>query len=80
VKAGGPLSEVDMCLCQRYHRSNCSRAATITASAPVVGLMAVLPGCGSPPHPGPTGPPPVAGVTQAPALPGAQPLSANDRV
>jgi YVTN family beta-propeller protein len=80
LKAGGPWSEVAMWLHQRYHRSNCSRAATITASALVVGLTVVLPGCGSRPHPGPTGPPPVAGVTQAPALPGAQPISANDRV
>jgi YVTN family beta-propeller protein len=69
-----------MWLYQRYHRSSCSRAATITARALVVGLMAVLPGCGSPPRPGPTGQPPVAALTQAPALPGAQPISANDRV
>jgi YVTN family beta-propeller protein len=69
-----------MWLFQRYHRSNCSRGATITAWALVVGLMAVLPGCGSPPHPGPTGQPPVAALMQAPALPGAQPISANDRV
>ncbi len=69
-----------MWLHQTYHRSNCRRAATITASALVVGLTVVLPGCGSRPHPGPTGPPPVAGVTPAPALPGAPPISANDRV
>ncbi|MCW2690461.1 MAG: family beta-propeller repeat protein [Mycobacterium sp.] len=65
---------------QRFHRSSCSRAATITAWALVVGLTAVSLGCGSPPRAGPTGQPPVAGVTQAPALPGAQPISANDRV
>ena len=65
---------------QPQRRSNCSRGATTTALALVVGLMAVLPACGSPPHPGATGQPPVAAPTQAPALPGAQPISANDRV
>ncbi len=61
-------------------RSNRSRSATVTALALVAGLVAFLPGCGSPTHPGASSQPPATGPTQAPALSGAQPISPNDRV
>jgi YVTN family beta-propeller protein len=58
------------------------RKAKIAVAATVIGIAGVLPACGSLPQPGqaqafrPQSEHPV----QAPALPGAQPISANDRV
>lgn len=52
----------------------------MTTATLVVGLIGLLPGCGSVPRHAAVQEPEVAPVTQAPALPGAQPISANDRV
>ncbi|MDT5027016.1 MAG: hypothetical protein QOE61_3442, partial [Micromonosporaceae bacterium] len=64
-----------MHLSQRRRRPIVSTANVAAAVTIAVCLTVALPGCGS--QDAPAGPP---AVKQAPALPGAQPISANDRV
>lgn len=65
-----------MALSQRCHDPTLTRVGAVAVTIALC-LTVAQPASGSPPQPTPTGP---ATVTQPPALPGAQPISANDRV
>jgi YVTN family beta-propeller protein len=65
---------------QRMYRQRRNRKAGMTLATMVVGLAWALPTCMSLPQTAAFRQPEFTSLVQAPALPGAQPISANDRV